>query len=235
MAFSPLAGLNGSHCIIRAARSEIISIFLLCIIGLLAGCPAIWKADEPDKPASAEQLYKAAEEFFEKKEYSKAIENYERLKSAYPDFKDIPKVYMKIADAFYNDGAYEKAAARYQQFVELYPGHEDVPKAKFNIAMCSFKQIKNTDLDTRIVQRAAELFKALADDPNAGDWAKKAEEKYQECRKKLAEKELYKAKTYISMGNYNAARHAARRVLEEYPKFGFDKEVNEIINKIKNK
>jgi outer membrane protein assembly factor BamD (BamD/ComL family) len=86
-----------------------------------------------------------------------------------------------------------------------------------------------------VVQRAAKSFKTLMEDPSAEDYAKKAEEKYKECQQKLAEKEIYKARTYVSMGNYQAARLAAQRVLDEFPKTGFDQEAKQLIDKIKGK
>jgi outer membrane protein assembly factor BamD len=211
-----------------AAISILLALFL-------AGCPSIWNVEAIDKGATADQLYKIAEDRFEKKEYASAIEAYERLKSAYPDFKEIQQVYLRLGDAFFNAGEYEKAVNRYAQFMELYPAHKEVARAKYQIAMSSFKQIKSTDLDSRSVQKSANEFKALADDPDAGEWAKKAAEKYRECRQKLAAKELYKARTEISTGNYQAARLAAKRVLDEYPKLGYDDEANELIKKLKNK
>ncbi|MBI5249985.1 MAG: outer membrane protein assembly factor BamD [Desulfomonile tiedjei] len=212
------------------------SVFLLFVAGLLCtGCPSLWNAEMSDKSSSAEDLYKAAEESFNSKKYSEAIDTFERLKSAYPDFKQIPEVYTKIADALFEEGSYEKAISRYLQYAELYPGHKGVPRAKFQVALAHFNQIKNTELDSAMVQRAAKSFKSVMDDPNAEEYAKKAEEKYKECQKKLAEKEIYKARTYSNMGNYQAARLAAKRVLEEFPKMGFDEEASKLIDKIKDK
>jgi outer membrane protein assembly factor BamD len=157
------------------------------------------------------------------------------LRSAHPDFEKTPDVSVKIADAFYDSGDYEKAASAYLQFVELHPGHEQVARAKFRVAMCYFNQIKSIDLDSRAVTTAAERFKALRDNPDAGEWGKKASEKYDACMKKLAEKELYKAHQYIRMGKYKSARMAAKRVLEEYGKLGLDQEAEDLIKGIKGK
>lgn len=144
-------------------------------------------------------------------------------------------MYLKLGDVFFEEKAYEKAASRYLQFIELFPNHKEVPKAKFNVAMCYFNQIKGTDLDNRAVKLAADSFKAVTELPDAGEWGKKAEEKLKECRQKLAAKELYKARTYISVSNYTAARLAAQRVLDEYSKLGYDEEAKDLIQGIKGK
>lgn len=212
------------------------SVLVVLIAGvMLTACPSLWSTAAKDKTEDAEVLYKDAEAAFANKDYDKAIELYERIKSGHSDFEKTPEVYLKLAEAFYEKGAYEKAISRYLQFVELHPGHKDVPKAKFYAAMGYFQQIRAADLDNRIVHTAAEAFKALRDDPEAGEWAEKAGEKYNECLKKMAEKELYKARTYVSMGQYQAARISAKRVLDEYKEMGFDKEAEDLIKGIKGK
>ena len=202
---------------------------------LLAGCPSWWQSEVAEKAASPEQLFKEGEEYYQRKDYKSAVESYERLKSAYPEFKKIPQVYMKLGDAAFAEGDFEKAISRYLQFLELYPSHTEVPRAKYQIAMSYFNQIKKTDLDNAVVIRAADAFKVIANDPNGGEWSKKAEEKLRECRRKLADKEFYKAQTYKNIGNTKAARMAAQRILDEYPKLGLDKEAEEMLKSLKDK
>jgi outer membrane protein assembly factor BamD len=209
--------------------------FVAILVLALAGCPSVWQAANPDKPTSAEELFKKAENQYANKDYKQALESYERLKSAFPDFKRLPHAYMRIGDCLFNQNNYEQAIARYLQFIELYPAHQEASRAKFNVAMSYFNQIKGTDLDNSVVKRAADSFKKLVDDPNAGEWAKKAEEKHRECLRKLAEKELYVAEQYWNMGKYKSAHAAAKRVLEEYPKLGFEARAREIEQKTKDK
>ncbi|MDQ7782398.1 MAG: outer membrane protein assembly factor BamD [Desulfomonilaceae bacterium] len=216
-------------------KSLILMVLTVITAGVLAGCPSLWNSKVGEEAPGAGELYEKAEARFKDKDYPGAIEAYQRLRSAHPDFDKAPEVSMKIADATYESGDLEKAASAYLQFVELYPGHEEAARAKYQVAMCYFRQIKNTDLDSRAVMTAAERFKALRDNPDAGEWATKAGEKFDECMKKLAEKELYKARTYISMGKYKSARLAAKRVLEEYGKLGLDQEAEDLIKRIKGK
>jgi outer membrane protein assembly factor BamD len=202
---------------------------------LLAGCPSLWNVEKAAKEPTADELFQQAEDQFKNKDYSQAVEAYQKLKSAHPDYRKVVEAYVKEGDALYADGLYDKAISRYLQFLELYPGHAYVPRVKYYIAMAYFNQIKNTDLDSSLVQRAADAFKALAMDPKAGEWAKKAKEKSDECKKKQAEKEMDKARTYVGMGNYTAAKLAAQRVLDQYPKLGFDEEAKDLVKRAKGK
>ena len=216
-------------------RNKIVLVLLAFITLLTAGCPSLWKTGVVKSDATPSELYQDAEDRFQKKNYTEAVQLYERLKSAYPDFEKIPRVYVRIADSFFHDGKYEEAVSRYRQFLELYPNHEDKNQAKYNIGMCFFNQIKNTDLDDTMVRKAEQAFKEVVDDPDAGQLKAKAEEKYKDCRTKLAEKELYKARTYLTLKKYTAAKMAAQRILDEYPNSGLDKEAKDLISSVKGK
>jgi outer membrane protein assembly factor BamD len=203
---------------------------------LSAGCPSVWQSKATESAeAGPEQLYKRAEELYGKKSYSEAADVYQKLRSAYPDFDKIAEVYERLGDAFFNADKYEEAISRYRQFIELYPNHKDRARAKYMVGMAFFKQVKGKDLDNSVVERAEQAFKEVSQDTEAGEWAKKAEEKYRECRKKLAEKELYKAETYLSMKNYKAAKIAAQRILDEFKDMGLDKDANNLIERLKGK
>ena len=202
---------------------------------LMSGCPALWNSYVKDKSVSPEELFSQAKDKLKEKSYADAVSSLERLKSAYPEFKQMPQVYLSIADAFYDEGSYDRAIARYLQFLELYPADKDASKARYQIGRSYFNQIKGTDLDNRVVKQAIRSFKAVSEAPDAGEWGKKAEEKSRECERKLADKELYKARSYISLGNYKAARLAAQRVLDQYPKLGLDDEAKQLLANIKNK
>ncbi len=210
-------------------------IFLLLFSMLLTGCPSVWNAETTKNRESPDDAYKQAQDLLKDKKYFQAIENLEKLKSAHPDFKEMPDVYLKIADAFFEEGSYDKSIARYLQFLELYPNNENVARAKYQIGMAYFRQIKGTDLDNSVVRSAIQSFKVVTELQEPGEWGKKAEERIRECRQKLAEKEIYKANTYVSLGNYKAARLAAQRVLDDFPKLGFDEAAQKLVDKYKDR
>jgi outer membrane protein assembly factor BamD len=215
-------------------RTSLAIISLVCLL-CLSGCFAFLKGKTTKTDASPQELFKAAEDAFQKKNYAEAVELFERLKSSQPDFEKITEVYQRIADGFFNLGQYEEAISRYLQFLELYPNHEERHRTRYMIGMCYFNRIKGVDWDASMVQRAEAAFKQVAEDADAGQWKAKAEEKYKECRKKLAEGELYKAKSYISTTQYKAAQIAAQRILDQYGGLGLDKEAQAILDKVKGK
>jgi len=211
------------------------SLLLALAVVFVAGCPTIWKTGVVKTESSAKELFEQAEDRFKKKDYSEALAVYERLKSAYPDFDKMPLVYQMIADSFSETGKYEEAVARYRQFLEMYPNHKDRGRARYMTAMTLFKQIKDIERDDSMLRAAEAAFKEVLDDATAGEWKKKAEEKHRECRQQLGRHELYKARTYLTLKRYQAARLAAQRVLDDYPKLGLDKEASALIEQTKGK
>jgi outer membrane protein assembly factor BamD len=201
----------------------------------VTGCNGIWQPKLPGEKASAEDLFQAAQKRYKEKSYREAISLYDRLKSAHPDFVQMPNVYQRIADAYYSLGEYEEAISRYNQFLQLYPNNPGRYRAKYQIGMCYFKRMPSIDRDATFVRRAEAAFKSVVDDPTAGEWRKKAEEKYKICRKRLGEKELYKAETYLSLKRYKAARMAAQRVIAQYPGLGLDKRAQSLIEKTRGR
>ena len=55
------------------------------------------------------------------------------------------------------------------------------------------------------------------------------------AERNLQKKKCTRLKPTLGMGNYKAARVSAKRVLDEYPKLGFDTEANDLLKKIKDK
>ncbi len=211
-------------------------ILVIAIAFIVGGCPSLWTTvPQPGQEPTPEELFKKGKDLFDEKKYQQAIGVLENLKSAHPDFEKMPEVYMKLADASFENGVYDDAASRFKQFIELYPNHEDIVRAKYMVGMCYFNQIKGIDLDSSALVHAAEEFAHVRDRAGESEWKQKADEKYRECKKKLGERELYKARTYLNLSQYKSARLAAQRVLEEYKDLGLDDMAKAILDKTEGK
>ncbi len=211
------------------------AIIILLFVTAVAGCPSIWKSDATKEEPSAQELFNQAEAAFAKESYRDAIELYERVRGEFPEFDKKPQVYVKIADAYFELGEFEDAISRYDQFLGLYPASEEAPRAKYMEGMAYFKRIGAIDRDNRYARSATKAFKRVVDESPNGEWKDKAEEKYRDCRKKLGEKELYKARQYQKLKRYKSAGISAQRVLDEYGDLGLDKEAKEILEDVKGR
>jgi outer membrane protein assembly factor BamD len=215
----------------RLLKSCGLGLFLF----LLVGCSLPFSNTEiVEKTPGPEALFDKAQGFYQDHEYEDAIHFFETLKSAYPQFEKMPFVQMRVADSYYRMGEYHKAMAEYSQFVTLYPTDPNVARAQYMIGMSYYKRKKSIDRDDSVVRRAEEIFRVVVDEYGDTPIGKQAKERLLDCRKRLAEKELYKAGVYMSMGKYKAAEISAQRILEEYSGLGFDDDANEIIESVKD-
>jgi outer membrane protein assembly factor BamD len=210
-------------------------LFVILIALLAGGCPSLTNKSLPQEEPKPEQIFEKGQTLFEKKKYAEAIQVWESLKSAHPDFAKMPEVYIKLADASFKSSTYDDAIGRYRQYIELYPTHDDALRAKYMVGMCYYSQIKPTDLDSGSLGYAASEFESIRDGSSDNEWKKKADEKYRDCRKKIGEKELYKARTYLSLRQYKSARMAAQRVMDEFKDLGLDEKAQAILDKTKDK
>lgn len=210
------------------------ALILISIVFLTAtGCKTLFPTVKSSADMTAQEKYERAQELKKDGELRQAVVALERLESAHPDFEKIPQVQLEVAQIWFDMEEYDRAISEFKRFINYNPTHEDAGKAKYMVALAYFNQIKPTDRDDTMVIRAAEEFKAVVDDPAAGDYRDEAREKLLECRRKLADKELYKARTYLTLGKDKAARIAAQRVLDVYPEVGREDEAKAIIKKSK--
>ena len=210
-------------------------ILAVIVTFMVAACPSIWQTKAAVEKPSADKLFQKAESLFEKGSYRAAIESYNRLKSAYPEFEKMPQVYLRIADAYFRNKEFITASAKYKNFLQLYPKDENASRAKYMIALGYFNKIRPIDRDSRMIEKAAQAFKKVVDEAEDGEWKNKAKEKYKECMKKLGEKELLIANDYYKRSKYKAARKVAQRVLDKYPDLGLNEEAKRIIEKSKGR
>ncbi len=170
------------------------------LIIALSGCAfaATRKSDSP------EDYYQAGLQDFNNKLWQEAITLFAQLKAKYPYSKYATLAEIRQADVKYGSEHWTEAADAYHAFVQYHPNNEDVPYAMFKEAMSHYQQIDsdifflppNYEKDQGEVARSEQLFsdylERYSSDKNRGE----AEKYLGECRKRLADHELYVARFY---------------------------------------
>lgn len=106
-------------------------------------------------PMAAEALYMTGEAAFEARQYDKAKEAFERLRSEFPDSSYVPDAVEGIGYLAENQGQYEPALASYKEILEKWPTSFTARRQELNIARCQ-EQVGN-------FQEAIEAYQAQAD------------------------------------------------------------------------
>lgn len=180
--------------------------------GSLSGCGG--KSVSEADPAA---LYKDAEEDISSDRYQLAIDKLRMVRNKFPYSKYAVDAQLRIADVYYMQELYPEAASNYETFRDLHPKHEKVAYAMFRIGKSYFKDIPGTIArDLTPAQKALDAYNEfLRRFPTAPESAE-AHKDVADCRKVLAEKELYIGNFYYKRDFYESAKPRYEKILELY-------------------
>ncbi len=88
---------------------------------------------EIDVPAKKLSAFESAEEFFQKKEWKKAILSFQSHVEEYPKSKSVPEAKYKIGVCFQELGLKDEASAFYEEVIAQYPKTEAGKKSKLRL------------------------------------------------------------------------------------------------------
>ncbi|UCG21227.1 MAG: outer membrane protein assembly factor BamD [Deltaproteobacteria bacterium] len=196
----------------RPALIALALIFFL-MVGGLAGCACLTGKKEIE---SAEELAEKGMESFEDEDYIDALKAFNTLKERYPYSRYAILAELKVADAHFHRKEYPEAIAAYEDFVELHPKNEAIPYVKYQIGVCYYEQMLSKDRDQTPTRWAILSFERLLKEHGDSAYAMEARKKINDCRKLLAEHELYVGRFYYKSKHYSAALGRFEGVLTDY-------------------
>ncbi len=185
-----------------------------CLLAL-AGCETF----KVPPNQSAEDAYKAGENFYAKKHYDEAVAEWKKVKeSGYsPELTALAE--LNIANAQFDEEKYIEAAASYEDFRKLHPDHEKAAYALFRLGLCNYKQFTGIDTDQTPVKNAATYFESFLKLYPTSGYAAEARSYLEKCRTKIAQHENYIGRFYLRTGKYQAASKRLEEALNSrFPK-----------------
>lgn len=105
---------------------------------------------------AAEAVYMMGEAAFEAKEFDKAKESFDRLRSEFPDSSLVPNAVEGLGGIAENAGQYDQAIARYKEIVEKWPNSFARRRQQLNIGRCE-EAAKN-------IKEAVKAYQAQVDE-----------------------------------------------------------------------
>jgi len=192
------------------------------IVVLLSSLGCSWFGfDKSKQEKTADELINDGMHEFEKGNYKKASESFQKLKEWYPFSKYGSLAELKLADAYFHLEEYENASLAYQEFESLHPRNEAVPYVVYQMGMCHFNQMDTVDRDQSNVRKAIDIFTRLIRQFPEDSYSQKAAERVRECHKSLAGHEFYVGVQYYKGSHYKSALSRFKAVISDYPDVGF--------------
>ena len=199
----------------KTAITASIALALICLwlAGGLAGCSCLSGKKHTE---SAEELAEKGMESFDDEDYSDALKAFNTLKERYPYSRYAILAELKVADAHFYREEYPEAISAYEDFVQLHPKNEAIPYVKYQIGVCYYEQMLSKDRDQTPTRQAILSFERLLREHADSAYASEATKKINDCRKLLAEHELYVGRFYYKSKHYSAALGRFEGVLTGY-------------------
>ncbi len=158
-----------------------------------------------------------AEQFFVKKQYSKAQEVYEDVMPYFKTRPEFTDIYYKYAYCAYNQGDYMNAENLFKSFLEIFPNSPKSEEVDYMRAYSFFKQSPKPELDQTSTIKAMGMMQVFINTHPGSLRNKDANEIIDVCRNKLETKDYKSAKLYYDLSQFRAAGVAFTALLENYP------------------
>jgi outer membrane protein assembly factor BamD len=198
---------------------------LLIVLLLVAGsCKS--KYEKLKASNDMAKKYRAALDYYNKKNYSKALDLFETLVQRYRGQAQAEDLYYYYAYANYNLKDYTSARYHFKTFSDTYPTSTRAEECRFMAAYCYYLDSPIYSLDQENTTKAIEALQLFINLYPKSERVAEAGKLIQNLRDKLERKAYENAKLYLTIGDYQAAVMAFGNVLRDYPDTKYAEEMD---------
>ena len=193
--------------------SRALSIIVTLAALAATGCSTL----EVTEGDSAEVILDKAHRALERRLYSQAVDNYQRLESLYPYSRHSLQAQIMTAYTYYLKGDALAAVRAAERFIRLHPRNPHVDYARYLKGIAHYAQIGKADRDPEPARKAIEALSQLIRQHPDSVYASDARRRIQTANRTLAQHHLHVARFYWDRGAYVAVVNRCRRILTEHP------------------
>lgn len=196
-------------------KKYLLVIFSFCVLGTFISCKSKFEKIQRSKDF-AFKLQKA-DEYYEKKQWSKANTLYEELMTIYKGTKNFESIYYKYAYTFFNLKSYLPASYHFKNFADLFPKSDKAEETEYLNSLCLYYLSPDYTLDqSNTVKSISEMQTFINNHPKSKHSAE-ANKMIDESRAKLEKKDRYAAELYMKISEFKAASVAFEQLMRKYP------------------
>lgn len=197
----------------RVLRSfRLIAVFVTMLV--MASCGSFEKVK---KSTDVNLKLTKANEYYDKKQYTKANELYSTLLPVLRGTKNYEQLFYRYAFTFYNMKDYLNASMYFKNFTEFFPNSPDAEEVEFLFALCLVKLAPKSNLDQTNTLKAMEAMQSFINTHPTSKRLAEANQYIVDGRTKLEEKTRDAAKLYFNIGQYKAASIAYQDAINQFP------------------
>ena len=196
-------------------QRPILSVLLVALILLVGGCKS--KFEKLKASNDNKKKYDAAIAYYNKKDYSHALELFETLVQRYRGQDGAQDLYYYYAYTNYRLRDYTSASYHFKQFADTYPQSQRAEECSFMSAYCYYLDSPIYSLDQENTTKAIDKLQLFINLYPKSDRVAEVSKLIQNLRDKLERKAFENAKLYLTIGDYQSAVIDFGNVLRDYP------------------
>lgn len=186
-------------------KKILITLVLALLAGNISACGLIDYFYLPPAEDTAQELFENGNDAMREKDYMSAIEYYSKLKESFPFSPYAKEAEISLGDAYYLDGEYYLASEAYKDFEAMHPRDEAIPYILLQIANADIKSYTSIDRPTTSLVEAEAYLRRVIEAYPGTEYAERAQGLMTDCRRTMAEHELYLGDFFLRTGRYYAA------------------------------
>ncbi|MGB0165797.1 MAG: outer membrane protein assembly factor BamD [Luteibaculum sp.] len=183
------------------------------------------------KSSDNELKFEKAQEYFEKKDYERALPLLEDVVGAFRGTLKHETVYYLYASCYYELEDYFFAENYMRRFVKTFPRSKYAEECAFKSALCSYQLSPKYSLDQSFTYKAIDNLQLFIEDYPESEKRDTCNFLMTELNKKLELKSYENSKLYYKTLHYNSAVISLNNTLKDYPNTRFEEDIRFMILK----
>jgi outer membrane protein assembly factor BamD len=204
-------------------QRSLISGLIICSLLALGSCKS--KFEKLKASNDNAKKYQEAMKYYNKKEYSKALDLFDGLTQRYRGQTEAEDLFYYNAYTNYKLKDYTSARYHFKNFADTYPNSSRAEECRFMAAYCYYLDSPIFSLDQENTLKAIETLQLFINLYPKSERVAEASKLIQNLRDKLEEKAYANAKLYLTIGDYQSAVIAFGNALRDYPDTKFAEEM----------
>jgi outer membrane protein assembly factor BamD len=186
-------------------------VFILLLTSCRSEFESLRSSNQPDK------VYKAANNYYDNKEYDRAIALYDIVIQYYRGRQEAEDLFFKYAYAHYYQGDFILASTYFKNYAGTFSNSENKQEAEYMSAYANYRLSPNFKLDQSYTEKAITGFEQFINLYPNTERAELANKLIDEMRRKLELKSFEQGNLYFKIGQYQAAMTSFQITLKDFP------------------
>jgi len=164
------------------------------------------------------QQYDLGLKYMKRGQYVKALEQFNRLRNYHRDDPLAVKAELAIGDVYFKKAEWDQARMAYEDFARMHPRHADLDYVVYRVGMSMYQKApKKAGRDQTWTRQSVNSWSGFSSRFPDSEYRDEVDTKLNECRERLAVKELWIARFYQRRKAWKAVTSRTEGLLKSYP------------------